>query len=84
MTLEELEEIFMNGFADDQVGDAGQGPVNHVYRIGSQLVETTSAGNQYVHPFSTEAVAIAAMDELHACYSAWERDDTGDPASTAH
>jgi hypothetical protein len=71
MTLAELEEIYMNGLTDDQVGDTDHGPVNHVYRVGRQLVETISTGGKDVFTFDTEAAAIAAMVILHADYAEW-------------
>jgi hypothetical protein len=72
MTLAELEDVYMNGFADDQVGNSNYGPVNHTYRVGAQLVETVGTGGKDVFTFPDEATAIATMDKLHNEYDEWE------------
>jgi hypothetical protein len=72
MTLEELEDVYMNGFADEVTGATEHGPVNHIYRVGNQLVETTSTGAQYVVEYETEADAVREFGLLEELYNRWE------------
>lgn len=75
MTLEELEETFMNGFADDVTGDTDSGPIGHVYRVGRYLVFTTSTGAHDVHEYDQVEKAVDSFNEYAAEYEEWESSD---------
>lgn len=76
MTLAELEEIYMNGFADEVTGDVDS-PVNHVYRVGKYLVETLSTGFKYVAEYETTTEAITVFNQIDAEYSTWLDSEEG-------
>ena len=73
MTLDELEDTFMNGFADEVTGDA-DAPGGHVYRVGQYLVTTDSMGFRYGAEYATVMVAEAVFADISAAYSEWMGD----------
>jgi hypothetical protein len=70
MTLDELEEVYMNGFADDVTGDV-DAPTDHVYRVDNCLVTTDSLGFHYVVWYATSMVAEAVFADIDSEYAEW-------------
>lgn len=67
-------EIYMHGFADEQSGDM-EAPTGHFYRVARWVVETDSAGFDFLTEFDTE---IKAQDFFHALdleFSAWDSEE---------
>jgi hypothetical protein len=76
MRLAELENLFMNGFADDETGDVDS-PTGHVYRVGRWLVHTDSSGFHTVFPYTAEADATEAFARIDTEFSEWMNDADG-------
>jgi hypothetical protein len=71
-TLEELEEIYMNGFADEVTGDVDW--IGHFYRVGSYIVQTDQQGFRSVHTHSTEDEAVRAFKDINIDYTSWDNE----------
>lgn len=65
----ELEEIYMDGCADEVSGDV-ESPTGHFYRVGSQVVVTDSQGFSDVTDYDSEVEAEWAFQELDESYRA--------------
>jgi hypothetical protein len=73
MTLEELEEIYMNGFADEVTGDVDT--FGHYYRVGRFIVMTDGFGFHYREAYGTEQTAIDTFRRIDDQYSESENDE---------
>lgn len=67
-TLEALESIYMDGFADAVDGDVDS-EIGHFYRVGRCIVCTDSQGFHCLHVLNTEALAHDCFDALQYAYS---------------
>lgn len=72
--LRACNEIYMHGFADEQSGDM-EAPTGHFYRVARWLIETDSAGFDYLSEFITEREAQEYFHVLDMEYSAWDSDE---------
>ena len=70
-TKAQLEEIFMNGFADEVSGDV-ESPMGHFYRVENQIMFTDSQGFSEVSNFKNEETAQKAFMEIDVEYSSWK------------
>lgn len=74
--LETLEEIYLNGFADDVTGDV-EAPCGHAYRVARSVVVTDSQGFKEDYHFPTVADAQDFFHGIEHEYGTWlgEEDD---------
>lgn len=63
--LASLEMLWGHGLADEQSGNASDGP-GHVYRLDRWTVETNTQGDHDVTAYETEDLARAAFVEIAA------------------
>lgn len=74
MTLEECEEVYMNGFVDEVSGDV-DAPTGHFYRVGKAIVTTDNYGFHTIQEFSTVELAEEAFENLNNEYDDWCDED---------
>lgn len=70
MNLEQCEEVYCDGFADEVSGDV-ESPIGHFYRVHNCIVVTDSQGFSDLTEYRNESEAIGAFRELDESYSAW-------------
>jgi hypothetical protein len=72
-TLEQLEEIYMDGCTDEVSGNV-EAPTGHFYRVGNQIVVTDSQGFNNVENFTHVEEAEVAFDERNEDFMEWDED----------
>jgi hypothetical protein len=60
---DELEETYLNGFADEVGGDV-ETTYGHLYRVGNVIVRTNTQGFKYAYEFENVACASAALENV--------------------
>lgn len=69
-TLKVLEEIYMNGMADEVSGDV-DAPSGHFYRVGRYIVFTDSQGFRNLFSYQTTDLAKQDFEYYDREYSRW-------------
>lgn len=66
--MDNLLDIWLDGFSDDSAGDVDYGPGHH-FRVDRTIVRTDSAGFTYPFTFVDAGAADAYMVQVHRIYS---------------
>lgn len=69
--LEQVEETYMNGFADEVSGDV-EAPTGHFYRVGQYIVVTNSQGFKTIYDHRCEEEAEVQFDTMNEEYCEWD------------
>ena len=69
-TLAVLEEIYMNGCADEVSGDV-DAPSGHFYRVGRYIVFTDSQGFRNLFSYATTDLAKQDFEYYDREYARW-------------
>ena len=74
LTLQQLEDVYMDGSADEVSGNV-DAPTGHFYRVGRQIVRTDSQGFSDAEDFTTVEEAMDDFNRRGIEYASWDSDD---------
>jgi hypothetical protein len=71
LTLDQCEQVYMDGCADEISGDV-EAPMGHFYRVGRFIVTTDSQGFHSLSEYADEETAHYEFEQAAVAYAEWD------------